>query len=180
MLTCYTLRHSAELVRSRTMRRARHVKAKPAAQAEGKGRRAPRFSRSAGCLRHACRKYFLAASGRLQHPTNIQVRETNMATETMEAPAKTSQVRIHLKSKSEDLQIPDSGPILVSTGKPCASHAVPSVQMDKERKHTLESNTYRNPLPEQSADLSQSSAATSSPRSSTDFSRPNNLYPWNS
>lgn len=40
-----------------------------------------------------------------------------MATQTQEMSATTaSQVRIQLNSKSEDIQIPDSGPILVSTG----------------------------------------------------------------
>lgn len=41
-----------------------------------------------------------------------------MAADAMEtSPSKTAQVRVHLQSRSEDIQIPDSGPILVSTGK---------------------------------------------------------------
>ena len=31
---------------------------------------------------------------------------------------RTAQVRIQLKTKSEDIQLPETGPILVSTGKP--------------------------------------------------------------
>ncbi|KAK3710314.1 ribosome biogenesis protein ytm1 [Vermiconidia calcicola] len=40
-----------------------------------------------------------------------------MATDTITAPAevRTSQVRIHLKTNNEDIQLPDTGPILVST-----------------------------------------------------------------
>ena len=42
-----------------------------------------------------------------------------MATETMTEPTqeRAAQVRIHLKTKSEDIQLPETGPILVSTGK---------------------------------------------------------------
>ena len=50
-----------------------------------------------------------------------------MATETTTAPAqeRTAQVRIHLKTRAEDIQLPDTGPILVSTGKRwmmCVAH----------------------------------------------------------
>ena len=42
-----------------------------------------------------------------------------MATETMTETTheRAAQVRIHLKAKSEDIQLPETGPILVSTGK---------------------------------------------------------------
>jgi hypothetical protein len=35
----------------------------------------------------------------------------------MAAAAPASQVRIHLTTRTEDIQLPDTGPILVSTGK---------------------------------------------------------------
>ncbi len=36
---------------------------------------------------------------------------------TSQSQERTAQVRIHLRTKSDDLQLPDTGPILVSTGK---------------------------------------------------------------
>lgn len=43
-----------------------------------------------------------------------------MATETITAPSqeRTAQVRINLQTRSEDIRLPNTGPILVSTGKP--------------------------------------------------------------
>lgn len=43
-----------------------------------------------------------------------------MATMTTTAATqeRAAQVRIHLNTKSEDIQLPETGPILVSTGKP--------------------------------------------------------------
>ena len=52
---------------------------------------------------------------------HVQSTQANMATETTTttAPARgrTAQVRIHLRTKAEDIQLPDTGPVLVSTGK---------------------------------------------------------------
>ena len=52
-----------------------------------------------------------------RHSSNRK--ENTMATETTTAPVqeRTAQVRIHLRTEAEDIQLPDTGPILVSTGK---------------------------------------------------------------
>ena len=83
-----------------------------------------------------------------------------MATVTMEATKeRTSQVRIHLQTNSEDIQLPETGPILVSTGR----------QHDLlKRKGEHETKLYV-----------QNFAATNCPHLSTAYWRPKSPYRWN-
>lgn len=99
-----------------------------------------------------------------------------MAADAMDSTPSTSQVRIHLQSKNDDIQIPDSGPILVSTGERrshmrCCSSAMGSIPRDCNLIPATMSIC---------ADASQSSAATNSPPWSTAYWKRSNPYRWNS
>lgn len=73
----------------------------------------PRLPRPGFALRFADEKVPRTSTGK------GDFKYTDIATATMTAPARerTAQVRIHLKTKNEDIQLPETGPILVSTGK---------------------------------------------------------------
>lgn len=98
-----------------------------------------------------------------------------MATQTEEASASTaSQVRIHLKSRTEDVQIPDSGTILVSTGMLNPLHH-PRTSQTADAGDTAPCTTaaaFPKRFCAKSADLNQNFEDINSPRWSIVFWKP--------